>query len=168
MCRCQIVLGLFVYIFFCCILKAGFALTVLTRLPVICHHWIGLRFIKSHSSDDHSIGSSLRHLRSLLVSHDFGSHLRFGFNDLSRTISLQEGCFFPNKLLLILFLLVVRWIHKASMRRKHKPYNRMRPIHRFDYIMGQYFGSGVSGAHSSQHEKKILSSFCIRNMGENI
>lgn len=56
---------------------------VLSRLPVIRHHRIRLRFIESHSSDYHSIGASLRHLRSLFV-----GQLGFDLNDLSRTICL--------------------------------------------------------------------------------
>lgn len=88
-------------------------LTVLTRLPVICHHRIRLRFIKGHSSDDHSVRSSPRGRRNLFVNHNFGSHLRFGLNDLSRAIFLWGGWFFPNKLPLILFLLVIRRIHKS-------------------------------------------------------
>lgn len=59
---------------------------VISRLPIISHHWIWLRFVKSHSSDDHSIRASLRHLRCLLVSLVFGSHLRFHLNDLSRIV----------------------------------------------------------------------------------
>lgn len=85
-----------------------FALTVLTRLPVVCHHRIRLRFIKRHSSDDHSVGGGLRHRRSLLVSHIFGSRLRSDLSDLSRAICRSDGRIFPNKLLLIPFLFVDR------------------------------------------------------------
>lgn len=80
---------------------------VLSGLSVIRHHRIWLRFIKSHSSYDHSVGAGLGHMRSLLVCHVSESHLRFDFNDLSRTICLQEGWIFPNKLILILFIWVL-------------------------------------------------------------
>lgn len=93
-----------------------FALTVLTRLPVICHYWVWLRFIEGHSSDDHSIGPSPRRRRSRLVSQDFGSPLRFDLNDLNRTICLWGGRVFPNKCLLILVLLVDIWRHIVNLR----------------------------------------------------
>lgn len=97
----------------------GFLLTVLSRLPVVCHHRVRLRFIKGHPSDYHSIGPGLWHLRSLSVSHIFGSHLRFDFNDLSRTICVQNGWIFPNKFLFILILRTDGYTQR--LWEKHKP-----------------------------------------------
>lgn len=74
--------------------------TVLPRVTVICNHGVWLRFVKSHSSDDHSVGPGLWNLQGLLISRNLWRGRWFDINDLSRIASLQEGLVFSDKPLL--------------------------------------------------------------------
>lgn len=93
--------------------------TVFSRIAVIRHHRVRLRFVEGHPSDDHSVGAGPRHLGSCLVDGGFWHHQRRVLDDLDRAVFVfLGGRWIIASEILVLFLL--RRTHKVDDTKRDK------------------------------------------------